>query len=55
MIGGFPGTFGKLQNFGLVEPAGKRAKEGDSPVNEKPKSSLFRYLSSAGHEKSCVN
>ena len=37
-----------------VEPAGKRAIEGESPVHEIILK-LSGILSSAGHEKSCVN
>jgi hypothetical protein len=53
MDGGCPGTFGKLQSLDLVESAGKRAKEGDSPVSEKSRPFWSIFLSTAGHEKSC--
>ncbi len=35
-------SLGKLQNFNLAESAGKRAKEGDSPVSEKLKIFLIQ-------------
>ena len=47
--------FGKLQNCILAESAGKRAKEGDSPVSERIQSFWTIFLSRAGHEKSCLN
>ena len=53
MDGTSPGTFGKLQSLDLAESAGKRAKEGDSPVGKKSRPSWFMFLSTAGHEKSC--
>ena len=55
MTGGDCKPLGKLQNFCLAEPTGKRAKEGDSPVSEKQKSFLVVLLSTAGLEKSCGN
>jgi hypothetical protein len=50
-----PGAFGKLQSLDLVESAGTRATEGDSPVNEKSRPFWSAFLSTAGHGKSCGN
>ena len=41
--------------FIVVEPTGKRTKEGDSPVSETTSTLLIYLLSTTGHVKSCGN
>ena len=51
----FFGTLEELQSFMLAEPAGRRAKEGDSPVSENIEASFSIFLSTAGHVEPCGN